>query len=372
MERITHIKSVSVGFNINSQLAPYEMGLLSINDQNVRSAKLIDRVMRWDFTKNKDYILAIEPIVPVKKVCSNEENNVLQYSLCNAVNKLFTRATNGWPDEIKKHIQKTLAFLFEHLDDFVFILRVTRIHQKMISTGLPLCVPTYHRKEEKSFCAIDLYNPILAIKFYDENKVHKIIKNNLSFDDEGTVYILSGANNGGKTVFMSAVGIVQILSQLGMLIPASRLDISPVNHVFVHYPKYLSREVGRFEDECIRVKEIFKTLDEYSLCLFDETFSSTEAEEGSWLAFEMLKALSIIGVRTVFGTHLHSLFHMVDREVGEGKTLNIDYLCVETLEGKERTYKITRTLPEGNSYAQSIAVKYGISFETLIKMRFDE
>ena len=162
--------------------------------------------------------------------------------------------------------------------------------------------------------------------------------------------------------------MAQVLAQLGMLIPAREIDISPVEHVYVHFPKYSATEkMGRLEDECARIKQIFESINGYSLCLFDETFSSTDSEEGCGLAFEILRAIESYGARAVLGTHFHHLSHRVDEAKSEGKCAGFDYLSAGIANGKHRTYKITRGRPEGKSYASDIAAKYGLSFETLVK-----
>ena len=69
--------------------------------------------------------------------------------------------------------------------------------------------------------------------------------------------------------------------------------------------------MGRLEDECVRVSAIFGTINAHSLCLFDETFSSTESEEGCLLAFEILRAMESYGARTILETHFHNIISMI-------------------------------------------------------------
>ena len=159
------------------------------------------------------------------------------------------------------------------------------------------------------------------------------------------------------------------MAQLGMLIPAEQIDISPVDHIYVHFPKYLNKEkMGRLEDECARVKEIFETINEYSLCLFDETFSSTDSEEGSQLAFDVLRAIESYGVYVIFSTHFHHLIHLINEAKSEaGACQSFDYLCAGILEGKDRTYRIARSKPEGKSYASGVAEKYGLLYKDLVR-----
>ncbi|MBE6628679.1 MAG: hypothetical protein E7629_07115 [Ruminococcaceae bacterium] len=365
INKITHIKSISVGFNFDTKLSPVEMGITSINDQYIQSGKLIDKILRMDFSA--DGLQAIEPIVAVDKTLFSDEFDVLQNSLLRAVDKIFTRAIRDWPREFTKYIEDQLSFLLNLLSDFQFILVVTEIHKKLMESGVPMCVPNYHGKDERVFHAKRLYNPALAIRMSEVGESGKLVGNDVKFDDKGRIYILTGPNNGGKSVFMVSVGMAQILAQLGMLVPAEQLDISPVDHIYVHFPEYQTKEkMGRLEDECARVKDIFATINEYSLCLFDETFSSTDSDEGCQLAFEVLRAIESFGAHAIFGTHFHHLVRLID----EAKTeLNVcqsfDYLCAGIFGGKQRTYRITRSKPEGKSYASAIAEKYGLSYEKL-------
>ena len=102
----------------------------------------------------------------------------------------------------------------------------------------------------------------------------------------------------------------------------------------------------------------------------DETFSSTDALEGKYIALDVLKGMSAYGCKGVFSTHLHELTAMLS-EINNCKTCKskIDTLSADIDENGNRNYKILRTLPDGKSYAKSIADKYGLKYETLIEMR---
>ena len=366
IEKITRIKSISVGFNFDAKLSPVELGIISVNDEYIESGKLMDKILRMDFAPNG--LQAVEPIIAVDKTLRSDEFVLLQDSLLRSVDKVFTRAVRNWPREFTKYIADKLAFLLDLLPDLQFILVVTGIHRKLTEAGVPLCIPNFYEKEEKVFRAKQLYNPALAIRMSELGTVKEIVPNDVEFDEKGQIYILTGPNNGGKTVFLVSVGMAQILAQLGMLIPAREIDISPVDHIYVHFPKYSANEkTGRLEDECIRIKQIFESINKYSLCLFDETFSSTDSEEGCGLAFEILRAIESYGARAVLGTHFHHLSHRVDESKSEGKCAGFDYLSAGIENGKHRTYSITRGRPEGKSYASDIAAKYGLSFESLVK-----
>lgn len=365
IEKITHIKSISVGFNFDAKLSPVEMGIISVNDQYIESGKLVDKILRMDFAPNG--LQAIEPIIAVDKSLKHDEFELLQDSILRSVDKIFVRAVKSWPREFTKYIAEKLAFLLDLLPDLQFILVVTKIHKKLVESGVPLCIPKYHAKEERIFRAKQLYNPALAIRMSEAETINSIVSNDIEFDEKGQIYILTGPNNGGKTVFLVSVGMAQILAQLGMLIPAKSIDISPVDRIYVHFPKYSTKEnMGRLEEECARIKEIFATINTHSLCLFDETFSSTDSEEGCGLAFEILRAIRSYGAHAIFGTHFHQLGRRIDEAKSDGECDGFDFLNAGIEEGKRRTYRITRGRPEGKSFASDIAAKYGLSYDTLI------
>lgn len=364
IEKITRIKSISVGFNFDAKLSPVEMGIISVNDQYIESGKLVDKILRMDFAPNG--LQAIEPIIAVNKSLKHDEFALLQDSILRSVDKIFVRAVKSWPREFTKYIADKLAFLLDLLPDLQFILVVTGIHKKLLSSGVPVSKPIYHEKSERVFRAEGLFNPVLAIRMSELGQ-SGIVGNDFEFDENGQIFILTGPNNGGKSVFLSSIGLAQVLAGLGMLVPAKRIEISPVDRLFVHFPKYSNSEkMGRLEDECLRIKEIFKNLNAKSLCLFDETFSSTDSEEGCQIAFEILRAVESLGARALFGTHFHNIVRHIEDEKAEGRCVGFDYLSAGISHNEKRTYKITRTKPSGKSHASDIAAKYGLSFNSLV------
>lgn len=85
------------------------------------------------------------------------------------------------------------------------------------------------------------------------------------------------------------------------------------------------------------------------------------------LAFEILRAMESYGTRTIFGTHFHNIISMITQAKAGGACSGFDFLCAGISEGKRRTYRITRSTPEGRSYAAEIADKYGLSYDKLIQ-----
>ena len=367
IEKISKVKSISVGFNMDASLTPYESGILSVNDAYVKSGQLVDRILRMDPHEDSQ-LLSMAPLVAPKKICNEREYDALNFSLYAALNKVFKREIRQWEPEVDKYLKQHLDFLLNILPDLKFLAGVTKIIFEMKKLGLRLTKPQYYPREEKRFTASNLYNPALAIKMAENGVKGGIVKNSITFDEQGRLFLLTGANSGGKTVYMRAIGLIQLMAQLGMPVPADKLEVSPVSGIFVQLPLYSNRD-SRLVEECEKVRAIFSEADGYSLCIFDELFSSTDPAESIALSAEVLKAMCHTGIRGIYSTHFHSLIDCVDEvhsEVGECCS-KIDFLVAEVdPETERRTYLITRRLPDRRSYAKTISDKYGISYEKLI------
>lgn len=369
LDRISSVKSISIGFNFDATLTPYEAGILSINDEYIKSGTLIDRIMRMNPRENTS-LLSFAPLISSKKICGESDFDGLIYSFYTSVNKIFKKSIRQWEPEINRYLETNLKFMLNSIQDLSFISSVTNIIIQMQKNGLKLSKPNYCKKDEKRFTAKALYNPVLAMNMAEQGNNQSIVKNNIEIDSRTGIYLLTGANNGGKSVFMCAIGLAQIMAQIGMPVPADRLDISPASSIFVILPKHdsLNRD-GRFAEECRLVGNIFKKVDEYSMLLLDELFSSTDPFEALTFSEEILRAMKFIGIRGIYTTHFHALYDKIETINSDNRsTMIIDSLVAEVSgNSEERTYKIVHKPPDGKSHAFSIAQKYGISFDRLIK-----
>ena len=232
--------------------------------------------------------------------------------------------------------------------------------------GLDLTVPQILSQNKRRFIAKGLYNPCVALKINGE-----IVENDISFDESAMIYILTGPNRGGKSVITCAIGISQIMAQLGMLFPAKEAEISVCDAIFTHFPSGADDTIdkGRLGEECERLGYIFENVSANSLVLLDESLSSTGSFEASYIASEVISGLSLVGCRCLFSTHLHELASGID-EINERAKASggvaVDTL-VAGIEKGQRSFKIVRAKPNGKSYAQDIAQKYGLSYDSIKK-----
>ncbi len=370
IEEIRRVKSITVGFNLDAAMIPCEAGLLAIHDTPVESGGVIDRILRRD--RGADGTLfSMVPLIPSRSACTADEYAALTGAAYAALGKIFKRQVKRIEPEVHAYLKNHLHVLMDLLPDLRFICDMTDIQRRFAAAGLPLSVPEFCPMEARCFAAEGLYEPVLALRRSDSGEGGRVVANDFAFDDRGGIYLLTGPNSGGKTVFLKSVGIAQIMAQVGMMVPARHLRISPVTRLYVEFPRAspADRTGGRLETECAEIRNIFSDMSPHAMVLLDEAFSSTAPDEAISLAVEVLKAMRLLGVRGIYISHYHLLATCLQElNAAGGDGLRFDFLAAEIEDGDTRTYRITRRLPDGNSYSDSIAARYGISAERLVGM----
>lgn len=358
-KEINEVKSVTVGLNLDPTFTPYEFGVLSLNNEYVVSNNLMDKLVK----KGDDHKLsALCPLKVTSKALTKEEKRFADMAIGSTINRLFKSTIQDWEPAIKAFFRQNTKRFLPLIKECKYLLFGAKVLNELQERKLPLSIPVIRPKVQKAFCVKSIYNPIIALQ--RKNMTYS----NIEFDENGMIYLLTGPNSGGKSVFTSAIGICQIFAQLGFPVPGKYAEISPVDHIFVSVAnKANAMDKGRLEEECVQMKTIFSHLSAYSLVLMDETFSSTSSFEGAHIAFDVLSGLSAYACRAVFSTHMHELISMIDRiNEREESRSKVDTLTVGIDADGSRTYQVIRTVPNGKSYAKGISDKYGLAYETIL------
>ncbi len=360
--RIREVKSITVGVNLDDALRPTSAGVLSINQTPFKSGKVLDKILRMSF-KN-DALTCIAELIPLGRGENGNRKDALISAFNGALADVFRSSVRAWRTIVGEYVLENTDFLLSILPEIEFLLHASDLIGSLREKGLPLSVAEIAPIEEKALTAEGLYNPDVALRIDGA-----VVYNDFSFDDNGRFYILTGPNRGGKSVITTAVGLIQALFQLGLPVPCKAARISPAGAIFTHFPTEAedTLDKGRLGEECARLREIFQVADGDSLILLDESLSSTGAYEASFLAAELLAAFGAMGCRGVFSTHLHELAAeagaISSRSQAEGGVA-FDTLVAGIEEG-ERSFIISRRKPDGRSYAEDIARRYGLSFDEL-------
>ena len=366
--RVREIKSVTVGVNLDAQLRPSSAGVLSINAETFKSGDALDKILRLDF-KNDNYT-CIANLVPFGKKQSENQKMALSLAFNSAINDVYRSSLRSWKKIVQTYVLENTEFLLNLMPEFEFLVKGTNMLRALQKKGCVLSLPEIRPMEERAFSAVGLYNPCVALKIEDE-----IVSNDIVFDENATIYVLSGPNRGGKSVITCAIGLSQVMMQLGMYVPAEHAVISPVDGIYTHFPTGADDTIdkGRLGEECARLSEILDCVTSNSLVLLDESLSSTGSYEASYIAAEVLGGLAHVGCRCLFSTHLHELAAEIDNINARSKAsggVAIDTLVAGMKGEGKRSFKIMRAKPDGKSYARDIAQSYGLTYETILK-RFE-
>ena len=189
------------------------------------------------------------------------------------------------------------------------------------------------------------YNMKLAAAVSEKQET--IVTNDLDFDKAHLVYVLTGANRGGKTTVTQAVGLLFALAQGGIFVPADSFVFQPADCIYTHFPadEDKTMDLGRLGEECRRFRQIYSDSTKNSLLLLNETFSTTSFEEGYFIAKDAVRAILSKGVRTIYNTHMHKLAFELEE-------LNRPYDAVKAVslivkaDGGNRSFKIAMAPPE--------------------------
>lgn len=358
---INHVKSVSVGINLNAQMQPVEAGVVKVNsDSYFESGNFIDKLLKLDF--KEDEFTCSAPLIPVTKGITDQEAQVMRITLNSALNKIFASTLRSWEKTVRKYVVGGLDDLFLILSEWQFVTACTDALFKLRAAGQSFCKPIFADADSVK----DLYHPMLAIS----SKETYVVKNDLEFDSD-RIYILTGPNQGGKSIFTKSVGVLYAMLHLGLPLPASHAEICPVDGIFTHFIDNNNERAyknGRLAGECEAIQKINRKITDKSIFLFDEALSSTSADEAIVLAREILLAYSSIGIKGIYTTHLHGLCELESSEQkGRSKICNLSAELNES--SHSRTYRIKKGGRYGQSYAMDIAKNYHLTREDILSMQ---
>ena len=283
-------------------------------------------------------------------------------------------ATRISPDIIKS-ISKKNGDVFDEISDFYkqyngifnadickykeelkFYISMMNFLNLITDHNIPLNFP--QTIDEKTFKVYDAYDVSLLAK-----KEDRIVPNDIEFTPKEPFYYLTGANGGGKTTYLRAVGISAVLYLNGCPLPCKSAVFGGIESVYTHFPKDERFDgSGRFVEENRRVEKILSEINSGSIVLLNETYSTTNEENAVYMTEKLADKLYNRGTFGLYITHQHSL------SKSEIPYLNVQ---IDGLDGNKRTYKIAKQKNIGSSFALDILKKYKLTLNDLTK-RFGE
>ena len=397
------LKSVTVGINLNERFEAKEIGLISINSKEFTRSTLLDHFgglisrkdnvradVQWDGSTrfqpfstsdgtatDKLYSLArtkamiTNPLMTMALVPDGDMGKDVTSHMDRITDHMLSQTVRKLKEVLNKYVGLSIMNITALIPEFIYYVRWAEYIKRHVDSGLSFCKATVldnggsegFRMRAKGF-----YNLKLADFVQDGGP---IVVNDLDFDEIKNLYILTGANRGGKTTITQATGLMFVLAQGGIFVPASEFSFVPADCIFTHYPADEDKtlDYGRLGEECKRFREIFSQCTSESLLLLNETFSTTSFEEGFFIARDAVKAILKKGSRCIYNTHMHKLASDIDDINDEGAKEGAAFKAASLVvlsDGGERSFKVKVAPPQGMSYARDIAEKYGVTYDMLL------
>jgi DNA mismatch repair protein MutS len=149
----------------------------------------------------------------------------------------------------------------------------------------------------------------------EENLGSSFVANDIEFDDQQRMFVVTGPNMGGKSTYMRQTALICLLAHTGCYVPAQSTRIGPINRIYTRIGASddLARGRSTFMVEMTEMASILRNADRHSLVLVDEIGRGTSTYDGLSLAWACASALAAtVGAFTLFSTHYFEITALAD------------------------------------------------------------
>lgn len=264
------------------------------------------------------------------------------------LNDFYNKTINLLPDIID------FSELYQQLS---FYLTYISLLENVKKDCMSICKPTFNKN---FYYALDSTCPSLITKCLDKNiPLTSIVANNINLS-QGKMFILSGPNQGGKTIYLKTVGQNAYLAKCGCFVFSKTFQVPFYDLILTHFNHNEVLGKGRLIEEIERVEHFFPIITNKSLILLNESFTSTRRKDGVQISMHYIHKFKDIGCSLGFVSHYYEIPDLfTDKDYITQLVSGID-------SNNKRTYKISESSGTKMAYAKDIAYKCGMTYDQIV------
>ena len=262
----------------------------------------------------------------------------------NALAAIRGKGINQVADAVARSADHVQSFFTMLRLELAFYLGCLNLRARLEQKGEPACYPEPVSEAELSLAREGIYDVCLTLHVDD-----RVIGNDLGADGKSLVMI-TGANQGGKSTMLRALGLAQLMMQCGMFVGAKSFRANVCSAVCTHYKREedVTMEGGKLDEELRRMSELVDQIKPHAILLCNESFASTNEREGSEIARQIVRAMLARQIKVLYVTHMYDLAHSLHAQRLESAL----FLRAQREPDGRRTFKLLEGEPLPTSYGE--------------------
>lgn len=258
----------------------------------------------------------------------------------------------------EKHDAFYEPLLLQFEEEIQVYLAAGEFIKEMTELGFSFSYPELPENHSDPLFSLEgIYDLALACKHRFAHE--KVISNDCCFFPGERFLVITGPNQGGKTTFARAVGQAVYFHQMGFPVAAAHSLLPIFSVLLTHFPvdEDVESGSGKLKEELIRLSPMLEAADGF--VILNELFTTATTYDAEIMGKRILKDFMGQGFLGIYVTHL--------QELTRGQEGIVSMAALVDRDEKTRIYKIVRAEAKGLAYAQTIAEKYQLSREDIIK-----
>lgn len=190
----------------------------------------------------------------------------------------------------------------------------------------------------------------------------QVIANDCYLDEGEQLFVITGPNQGGKTTFARAVGQAVYMNQMGFPVAGNKAQLPVFPVLLTHFPaeEELETGAGKLKEELKRLEPMLHAQKKGGFVIFNELFTTATTYDAQIMGEKVIRQFLDDSYQGIYVTHMKFLAECDARVVSL-------VAQVEENDARKRTYRIRRAKAQGIAYAQTIAERYRLSYEEILK-----